>query len=192
MIKIFYGDIFQSNAEALVCPVNHKGIMGAGLALEFDRRFPSYGKSYREACKGGALYVEGIHVFRDKYYPTYIISFPTKTHWKLPSTFELIDAGLKRLVREVDACRITSVAIPALGCGRGGLSWNVVREAIKEAFQVLPEVDVKLFAPLYAAPPEPHLRPCIRCGHLVPDRSCGTKAPCSDCGCDYPLGDCSD
>ena len=42
--------IFESGAEALVCPVNCVGVMGAGLAKEFKERFPEITHSYNYSC----------------------------------------------------------------------------------------------------------------------------------------------
>lgn len=39
MIEYIRGDIFSTNCEAIVCPVNTVGVMGKGLALEFKRRY---------------------------------------------------------------------------------------------------------------------------------------------------------
>ncbi len=51
------------------------------------------------------------------------------------------------------------MAVPALGCGNGGLDWDTVRPLIEEAFAALPEVRVLLYDPLAieAAPArQPH------------------------------------
>ena len=42
---------------------------------------------------------------------------------------------------------LTSLAVPALGCGNGGLSWSMVRPLIEETFQAAPDVRVVLFPP---------------------------------------------
>ena len=42
---------------------------------------------------------------------------------------------------------ITSIAIPPLGCGLGGLDWEVVCPRIEVAFSALPEVRLLIYAP---------------------------------------------
>jgi O-acetyl-ADP-ribose deacetylase (regulator of RNase III) len=79
--------------------------------------------------------------------PKYIINFPTKRHWRQPSRMSDIECGLADLILQVEALKIKSIAIPALGCGNGGLDWSEVRPLIEAAFEKLPEVNVKLFAP---------------------------------------------
>ena len=41
MIKCLSGNIFKSEAEALINTVNTKGVMGKGIALQFKQSFPN-------------------------------------------------------------------------------------------------------------------------------------------------------
>jgi O-acetyl-ADP-ribose deacetylase (regulator of RNase III) len=51
MIKYIRGrDLFESQAEALVNPVNCKGVMGKGIAKIFKKKFPECVKPYKKAC----------------------------------------------------------------------------------------------------------------------------------------------
>lgn len=60
---------------------------------------------------------------------------------------EFIETGLRSLVKNVIERDIKSLAVPALGCGLGGLDWSQVRPAIEYAFLELPEIEVYLFEP---------------------------------------------
>ena len=60
---------------------------------------------------------------------------------------EDIDAGLTALVYEVRRLEIRSIAVPALGCGNGGLDWGDVFPRIKGVLGVLQEVKVFVYAP---------------------------------------------
>jgi O-acetyl-ADP-ribose deacetylase (regulator of RNase III) len=60
---------------------------------------------------------------------------------------EDIESGLDALVRVVSDLGITSIAIPPLGCGNGGLDWRDVRPRIERAFSALSDVRVLVFAP---------------------------------------------
>ena len=55
---------------------------------------------------------------------------PTKLHWSKPSRLEYITSGVSALADLLVAKRITSVAIPRLGCGLGGLDWDDVHQAL--------------------------------------------------------------
>jgi O-acetyl-ADP-ribose deacetylase (regulator of RNase III) len=149
MIELQQGDILKADVEALVNAVNCVGVMGRGIALQFKNTFPENFEAYKIACDNGALRPGVMFVFeltnRDR--PRYIINFPTKRHWKEKSRLEDIDLGLKALVLEIRAHGIRSLAIPALGCGLGGLAWSAIRPKIEAAFADLPEVRTVIYEP---------------------------------------------
>lgn len=149
MLRLTNGNLLESEAEALVNTVNCVGYMGKGIALQFKRAFPENFKDYAKACHVGEVQPGRMHVHFNEgmMSPRYIINFPTKRHWKGRSKIEDIDAGLKALVAEVSRLKIKSIAIPPLGCGLGGLDWNVVRPMIESAFLNLPELSVSLYVP---------------------------------------------
>ncbi len=64
-----------------------------------------------------------------------MISFPTKQHWRDQADLDAIGAGLEALARLVPSCNIKTLAVPALGCGLGGLAWDVVRPLMVEKLQ---------------------------------------------------------
>ena len=148
-VCIFQGDIFTSDAQALVNPVNTAGAMGKGLAGKFRKAYPENYAAYRDACKLGEVRTGKMFVteFMQGQKTRYIINFPTKRHWRSKSRMADIESGLQDLVAQVRSRSIRSIAIPALGCGLGGLDWAEVQDRIKKAFSELPEVDVVLYAP---------------------------------------------
>jgi O-acetyl-ADP-ribose deacetylase (regulator of RNase III) len=148
-IELRTGDILRAEADALVNTVNCVGVMGRGIALQFRKAFPTYFEAYAAACKAGAMRPGTVHVFDrgTRSSPRYLISFPTKDHWRGKSRIGDVESGLASLVATVRKLGIDAVAIPPLGCGLGGLSWPEVRRRIESAFDALPEVRVLLFAP---------------------------------------------
>jgi O-acetyl-ADP-ribose deacetylase (regulator of RNase III) len=86
-------------------------------------------------------------VFERPVAPRWIINFPTKRHWRDASQLDDIRAGLVDLVVQLQQREISSVAIPALGCGLGGLEWKDVRRMIVDACRAMPALRVLLFAP---------------------------------------------
>jgi len=139
--------IFDSGAEALVCPVNCVGVMGAGLAKEFAQRFNGFYAAYQYALRYYGLNIGKVDVWFYQPCNVRLVSFPTKVHWANPSYIQLVKDGLKSLVSEIKIHNLSSLAIPALGCGLGGLDWNDVRPLIEEAFKDLPDVRVMLYPP---------------------------------------------
>jgi O-acetyl-ADP-ribose deacetylase (regulator of RNase III) len=85
--------------------------------------------------------------------PRFIINFPTKVHWRGDSEIEYIETGLRDLVLQVNRLGIKSIALPPLGCGNGGLDWNVVKQLVFSAFRDHPDIEVDLFEPKGAPPP---------------------------------------
>ncbi len=155
MLEIAQGNLLTAKADALVNTVNCIGVMGKGIALQFKQAFPQNTKAYERACRLGELH-PGIMLSvptGELGPPRYIINFPTKKHWKGNSKLVYIKAGLAALIQEVERLRITSIAIPPLGCGHGGLDWNDVFPLIEEAFAKLPHIRVMVYAPVGAPPP---------------------------------------
>jgi O-acetyl-ADP-ribose deacetylase (regulator of RNase III) len=149
MLEFKQGNLLEEDAEALVNAVNCVGVMGKGIALQFKQAFPENFQQYKKACN--AKEVQPGRMFTvptgKLFNPKYIINFPTKRHWRDKSKIEDIQTGIKALVAEVQQLGITSIAIPALGCGNGGLDWLEVKPLIESAFAELPEVRAMIFEP---------------------------------------------
>lgn len=124
MVKVIRGDIFDSPCVALVNPVNCVGVSGAGLAKVFKEKFPNNYRAYRDFCLSGQLRIGKVFVFEEN--GKVIINCPTKYHWRDKSTLEIVKLGLLAIKNEP----VASLALPALGCGLGGLQWDIVKEVI--------------------------------------------------------------
>ncbi len=146
MIEHSTGNILESNADALVNPVNCVGIMGAGLALKFRETFRQNYYEYQYACNRDLVKIGRVFVTKHEPHP-WIINFPTKVRPRDKSRIEWIESGLLSLVAEVKTRDIQSIAIPALGCGLGGLSWSDVLPLIERAACAIPDVRVIFYAP---------------------------------------------
>ena len=129
MIEFVRGDLFDADVEAITNAVNCIGVMGKGIALEFKKRFPQNFIAYKAACDNGELHLGKVFIFDNgpSTKPRYIVDFPTKNHWRDASCLQDIRTGLDSLAAELDRLKIGSIAIPALGCGLGGLDWPDVR-----------------------------------------------------------------
>jgi O-acetyl-ADP-ribose deacetylase (regulator of RNase III) len=156
MIEEGHGNVLTAETDALVNTVNTVGVMGKGIALQFKRAHPANFAAYRAAYERGELKIGRIFVFdTGRLGPgRYILNFPTKRHWRSGSRIEDIRAGLEDLVRVVRDLEITSVAVPALGAGNGGLDWPDVRPLIEEAAGRMPGTRVVIFPPAGAPPAE--------------------------------------
>jgi O-acetyl-ADP-ribose deacetylase (regulator of RNase III) len=134
MIRNASGNLLEAKAEALVNTVNTVGIMGKGIALQFKQAFPNNFKLYKKACAAGEIQVGQVFVTQTQQLqgPRFIVNFPTKTHWRANSKLTDIETGLIALRKWIEQTGIQSIAVPPLGCGNGGLDWEVVRPLIEK------------------------------------------------------------
>lgn len=149
MVREQRGNLLEADVDALVNTVNTVGVMGKGIALQFKRAHPDMFKAYERAAKAGDVRLGRMHVFPTGAMagPRYVVNFPTKGHWKARSRLADVQAGLVDLVATIRALGITSIAIPPLGCGNGGLRWEQVEPLIVQAFADLTDVDVVVYPP---------------------------------------------
>lgn len=135
--------------EAIVNPVNCVGVMGGGLARAFAKQFPLMENDYKAHCHNGTLRPGRMHVYAPNYVESYkfILNLPTKDHWRDPSKIEYVQKGLIALLSHVTLLRIKSVAIPALGCGLGGLDWDEVKPLIIHNVSLYDDVMWYIFDP---------------------------------------------
>lgn len=149
MIEFTRGNLLDAEAEALVNTVNCVGVMGKGIALMFKEAFPDNFKAYKAACEAGEVQPGRMFVFerRDLVGPRWIINFPTKQHWRGKTQLRWIEDGLGDLRTVIEEKRISSIAVPPLGSGQGGLDWGTVRPRIEEVLGGLKNVRVIVFEP---------------------------------------------
>jgi len=137
------GDMFTTDLECITNPVNSVGIMGAGLALAFKRRYPKQCDAFNEESR---LFARNSFIDKELIRPMLyqrtiwggdktILMFPTKI---VPSR----KSELSWVVRSADIAAelltiggVGGVAMPKVGCGLGGLDWAVVKPAVIEAIE---------------------------------------------------------
>ena len=147
-IEYTTGDLLAADVDALVNPVNCVGAMGKGLALQFKRAYPGNYDAYVKACRRGDVRPGRMFTYETgKEGPRLVVNFPTKRHWKDSSRIEDIEAGLRGLAWEIATRGIRSVALPAVGCGLGGLDWTEVCERIESTLGGLGAVRVVVYEP---------------------------------------------
>lgn len=142
-ISIIDGDMFFSQMQTLTISVNTVGVMGKGLASRTRYQFPDVYVEYEERCKSKDIapgkpwlykrerslddeLAYSPSTLRDANSSKWFLLFPTKRHWKEPSRVDDIENGLIWLADNYERLQIRSLALPALGCGLGGLTWAEV------------------------------------------------------------------
>lgn len=154
IIEIEHESILESKADLLVNPVNDRGVMGKGLAKAIADKYPIILHPYKAACRSGALTVGKVQVLdtlRD-HPPFYIANLPTKRHWQYPSDLGYVLSGTLALLEWLEThemSNVTRVAVPALGCGLGGLNWKEdVKPMLEGLFKVSTEITFYLYPPV--------------------------------------------
>lgn len=129
------GNIFTSQSQTLVNTVNCRGVMGAGIALEFKIRLPEMFKEYSAHCKSGRIQIGKLWLYKPiptDYENRWVLNFPTKDDWRKPSKIEYLKAGLEKFVETYKSKGITSIAFPVLGANNGRLDEEVALEVMRQ------------------------------------------------------------
>lgn len=151
MIREVKGDILESEAPIIVVPVNCKGVMGKGLALQAKQKWPKVYESYKSFCEGACpSFPNGLEpgggVFIQHVPNKYIACLATKDDWRNPSKLEWVEEGLKQLVATIKNLNAGTnglfefghIALPKVGCGLGGLDWCDVKPIVYRVFENTP------------------------------------------------------
>jgi len=145
MIRLTRGNMFDSQVQTLVNPVNCVGVMGKGLALQFKKLFPEMYLDYQQHCSNNQVKPGEPYIYKGLI-PPYIINFPTKDHWRSVSRLGDIVSGMEYLLKHYQEWGITSIAMPALGCGNGQLEWKEIGPLLYHYLQQM-DVEAELYAP---------------------------------------------
>jgi uncharacterized protein YwgA/O-acetyl-ADP-ribose deacetylase (regulator of RNase III) len=155
MIRVLIGDIFESEAQALVNTVNTVGVMGKGVALGFRKHFPEMYVDYVRRCERREVLLGRPYLYRRVVAP-HIINFPTKEHWRSVSRISDIVEGLNFLKAHIAEWEVRSLAVPPLGCGEGQLEWRVVGPTLYRGLSEF-GIPIELYAPF--GTPQAELQP---------------------------------
>ncbi len=128
--------LLDSTAQTVVNTVNCVGVMGKGIALAFKEREPEMFKAYKEICDRKLLEPGKLWLWRGS--TPWVLNFPTKVHWRNPSRLEWIELGLQKFVAAYEEQGIREISFPRLGCGNGGLDWQLVRPLMERYLSKLP------------------------------------------------------
>jgi|SRR3989344_3522913 len=136
MIRQVQEDLFRLNADALAHGCNTKGIMDAGIAREFKRRYPEMFDEYANYCRSDLFRPREVHFYReaDGRKP-YIVNIATQITPSSGARIEYVEAGLVNVNSSYKAWGIKSLAMPKIGCGLGGLEWFDVDKIVERVFR---------------------------------------------------------
>ena len=106
-------------------------VMGAGVAKAFKNKFVGIDKRAGNIVNKNGNVCQIVSYEIDKSDSLPIISFPTKYHWRNPSSLSLIKKSAEELMRLIEMHGWKKVYLPRPGCANGGLQWASVKSAIE-------------------------------------------------------------
>lgn len=138
MIYEVVGDILLSEAKAIAHGIAPNDHFDSGLALALREKWPAMAKDFRHYAhqahpKPGEIWMwggtGGARIFN------LMTQEGDHAHGSRPGRANLpnVHHCLKRLRHEIETEKITSLALPALATGVGGLSWNDVKPYIEQS-----------------------------------------------------------
>lgn len=137
------GNLFNSNAMAIVNTVNCVGAMGKGIALDFKLRYPEMFKEYQKICFKHILKPGQILPYTKS--TPIILNFAIKDDWKDPSRVEWIEQTLQKFVDNYHSMGITSVAFPWMGAMNGGLPFETIQYLTRKYLSTLDDIDIEVY-----------------------------------------------
>lgn len=109
--------------------------MGAGIAIEFNRRYHMKNKLMKYFDDGMGLGGAGC-VLIDR-----VFNLITKEkYWHKP-TYKTLTQALSSMAEQCIELNIKKIAMPKIGCGLDRLQWGRVREILKEVFR---DIDIEI------------------------------------------------
>lgn len=149
-IELRRGDMFESGAEALVCAANAQGRLGAGQALEVKRRFPREVALYAWSCREGDVKPGHTWTLLPRGLGPVIFFAAVKGDPRQPARLEWVEGCAASLALWCGDIMEPgeAVAVPALGCGLGGLRWTDVRPILERMAEAATGVRWLLYEPL--------------------------------------------
>jgi O-acetyl-ADP-ribose deacetylase (regulator of RNase III) len=115
------GDLFEQGFPALAQGVNTHGRMGAGIAVEFRRRWPRMYDDYRLHCQSGLFEPGALHSWTDRDTGTVIFNLATQDRPGRHARLEWISTALSAALTICEQRRIMELGMPRVGAGIGGL-----------------------------------------------------------------------
>lgn len=135
-----YKNIVTAKEPLIIHGCNAQGVMGSGVALAIRNRFPQAYKSYRDAYLADNLTLGSVIIVpcEDNLGLKYIGNCITQKFYgrqnKQYCDYDAIFNCLTSVKSFCEELSIETFAMPKIGCGLGGGSWNIVLPIIQTIF----------------------------------------------------------
>ena len=125
MFKVLEKSVFDVKPVmglALVNTVNCVGVMGAGIALQFKKKYPQMFDDYARKCKQAEIRPGQCYTYFDKSNSLHLLGLAVKDDWRQWSTLEWIEQSIQsmKLVILENDIQVVNLPLPGGKNGRRG------------------------------------------------------------------------
>lgn len=134
-------DLFSLNTQAYAQGCNTKGVMGSGIAAAFKKYSPQMYDHYHQFClaQDDRDLIGTIHSYKLPSGRWLFNLFTQIEYGRTPgyeyAHYDWVLASCIHMLRFATDSNISTIGMPAIGCGLGGLRWPVVKLLIEAAIQ---------------------------------------------------------
>jgi O-acetyl-ADP-ribose deacetylase (regulator of RNase III) len=138
-----HGDIFTSDAEAIVNTVNCVGAMGKGIALEYKKRYPDLYTAYRQACVRKEIQPGHVWVYQAK--DRIIFNAAVKDDWRDASRIIWVESCLMGLIEKCRTMKVKSLALPWMGAMNGRIPVEEIKASTRKILSDITDFDISVY-----------------------------------------------
>jgi len=134
MITFIQGDLFSAKTDSFAHGVNAVGKMDAGIALEFKKRYPEMYSRYKRLCDQHILLPGEVFYYGSKDERPNVVNLVTQNGLN-KANIDYLELAIDGLTKRYKMWNIKKIAMPKIGCGRGGLDWEEVKSLLVNKFE---------------------------------------------------------
>jgi O-acetyl-ADP-ribose deacetylase (regulator of RNase III) len=129
--------------EAIGHGCNCRGVMG-GLAGLVEKRWPAMAAEYRARCNDSTFTLGGVFPWLDEQTGVWIYNLATQQEPGADARLDAIADSVRAAISHARANAVSTIYLPRMGAGIGGLKWDDVRDTLETVDAVADDVELVL------------------------------------------------
>jgi len=143
-VKFVRGDMFATpGLTAFAHGCNCRGVMGAGIAAEFSRRWPKMYEEYRRRCRTGEFSLGNVMPYQKE--GIWIFNLGTQFEPGPAADRVAIETAVTGMCKVAGQFNIREIAMPLVGSGIGGLDPAWVQATLQRIGNSHPNLTLVVF-----------------------------------------------
>lgn len=134
VVSVERGDITQIQVDAIVNPANSRLIMGGGVAGAI-KRAGGFAIEEEAMRRAPVAVGEAIATTAGKLQARYVIHAPTMSRPAMDTDLTSVEKATTAALRAARELRLSSIAVPGMGTGVGGVPVQVAAQTMVEAIR---------------------------------------------------------